>query len=220
MCAFALQSVRLVSHWEHSPTRLVSRSFRLTSLWHRCANAGFCTITLMISVLLSPAATWPMTTSSMTGLKKLERQNGHLTNTEYILSDDEFYRHIKFPAERQYLVDTSGCFKWFKRNAIVKLRWVLWLKMTTRFIPVIRPPPQTQSDGEFLKWRHKVQLVTDEIVYWSNYHSPLHDKGCKASSQDELCAILGCEGICNGKGYAIERGEALSSQFFALQKII
>ena len=29
-------------------------------------------------------------------VEELERQNGHLTDTDYVLSDDELYRHIKF----------------------------------------------------------------------------------------------------------------------------
>ena len=53
-------------------------------------------------------------------------------------------------------------------------------------------PSAMGTDNKYSQWWQHVQLETDEIVYQSNYHSPLHNKGCKASAQDECCAILSC----------------------------
>ena len=53
-------------------------------------------------------------------------------------------------------------------------------------------PSAMGTDNKYSQWWQHVQLETDEIVYQSNYHSPLHNKGCKASAQDECCAMLSC----------------------------
>ncbi|KAI0770842.1 hypothetical protein BC629DRAFT_1246715, partial [Irpex lacteus] len=44
-------------------------------------------------------------------------------------------------------------------------------------------PPRLCSDSNLAKWFKKIEVETDEIVFRSNRHSPLHNGGCRKNER-------------------------------------